>query len=638
VLFGEAWTKPISQDGRQIKRTKRPLVGHPKDQVDPLLNTHAFLNNHYEFFVVITIEHNGVEYTITRSAGPRRKTVKSDSDMEVTLSINDKDSGSILEGDEAQDFIETEILPKNLSRFFFIDGESIQEYRALIASKDENLALRRSIEDILNFPILKRGIPDLDDVGGLYIDNLADLDRSKKRNRRLSEKIKVLSTQIKAKEKMRDTAEKLQKEAVESLEELHDEMEKHGSSEKLIAQRKGTSMIAKSSKGNLERAYQDRRRDNQELWINILQPSLKEAIAEIEPMIRANEEIRENIADLKRDMQYLEGLLEDDSTLCPTCGQHPLPRDAEAKKIDAKELRKLGKTMKGLRVRLNSERELGNQFRALERFVCLSRLGVILEHTNRINETRGRLKESEGTMREIDEALDGIDEEAISKLRVDIRALQREEANHGGKVRRYQNDIDELVSERSGFSRDLIGGEGTAESRVLNRKILALDWIKEIWSGVLDEYSQKTRQDVEKLASDTFRQLTNNPDGFSRMVLNENFGLTVLDAEGLPVQASTPGMMQVAAISLIDALGIMSDIEFPILFDTPGASIDQTHRENIVKHYWTERDSQFIIIPSSGEYRIDEVEEAYDHLIARTWELDFDDKSNKTKVINRVWN
>ena len=97
-------------------------------------------------------------------------------------------------------------------------------------------------------------------------------------------------------------------------------------------------------------------------------------------------------------------------------------------------------------------------------------------------------------------------------------------------------------------------------------------------------------------------------------------------------------MMQVAAISLIDALGTMSDIEFPILFDTPGASIDQTHRENIVKHYWTERDSQFVIIPSSGEYRMDEVEVAYDHLLARTWELDFDDKSNKTKVINRVWN
>ena len=202
VLFGEAWTKPISQDGRQIKRTKRPLVGHPEDQVDPLLNTHAFLSGHYEFFVVITIEHNGVEYTITRSVGPRRKTVKSDSDMEVSLSIKNKDSGSTLEGAEAQDFIESEILPKNLSRFFFIDGESIAEYRALIASKDENLALRRNIEDILNFPILKRGIPDLDGIAGTYIDKLADLDKSKKRNRRLKEKIDDLSEKIKSKEKM----------------------------------------------------------------------------------------------------------------------------------------------------------------------------------------------------------------------------------------------------------------------------------------------------------------------------------------------------------------------------------------------------------------------------------------------------
>ena len=132
--------------------------------------------------------------------------------------------------------------------------------------------------------------------------------------------------------------------------------------------------------------------------------------------------------------------------------------------------------------------------------------------------------------------------------------------------------------------------------------------------------------------------MTNNPEGFSRIILNESFGLTVLDSNELPVQNPTPGMMQVAALSLIDALGLMSNIEFPILFDTPGQSIDQGHRNKIIEHYWKERETQFIIIPSSGEFRAVEVETQYNDLIARTWELDFDSKENKTTVKNRVVN
>ena len=102
------------------------------------------------------------------------------------------------------------------------------------------------------------------------------------------------------------------------------------------------------------------------------------------------------------------------------------------------------------------------------------------------------------------------------------------------------------------------------------------------------------------------------------------------------VPAPSPGAQQVAAISLIDALRRTSDIEFPILFDTPGASIDQEHRDNIVKHFWAKRDVQLVILAHSGEFRPDEVEKQNKKLLARTWELGFDDGINSTIVTPRL--
>ena len=256
----------------------------------------------------------------------------------------------------------------------------------------------------------------------------------------------------------------------------------------------------------------------------------------------------------------------------------------------------------------------------------------------RINKQKGILEEIESKLSAYESAIDNINEDEVAKVREKIKQLESISADCRVRIRRDEKDIEELVSEKSSKNRKVIEAGGTGLLDKLDKKVKIIEWLEEIWTAALDRFSQECRIKVESTASTVFKQLTNNPEGFSKIVLNENFGLTVLDSNDLPVQNPTPGMMQVAAISLIDALGLMSNIEFPILFDTPGQSIDQGHRENIIEHYWSERSTQFIIIPSSGEFRADEVEAKYQKLIARTWELDFDNKENKTTVRNRVTN
>ena len=54
----------------QTKR-RRPLVGHPKDQLDPLLNFQSFLSGNFEFWVRIMFEKDGEILQIMRIADPR---------------------------------------------------------------------------------------------------------------------------------------------------------------------------------------------------------------------------------------------------------------------------------------------------------------------------------------------------------------------------------------------------------------------------------------------------------------------------------------------------------------------------------------------------------------------------------------
>ena len=275
----------------------------------------------------------------------------------------------------------------------------------------------------------------------------------------------------------------------------------------------------------------------------------------------------------------------------------------------------------------------------ISNFKNISRISIINQNSSDIKKLDEEIRIDNRRIDDIESLLDGIDEVGVKKLRVDIR--EQVSIRSKAELRKSQadkkiSDLQILISEST---RGQIGDDGSDEEKILDKKLRLLDWMEGMLSSVLNEYSQTTRIQVERIASDTFMSLTNNPEGLSGLTLNTSFGLTILDHEDFPVSNPTPGMMQCAAISLIDTLGKISNIEFPILFDTPGASIDQTHRDNIVSHYWNNRDVQFVIIPSSGEYRADEVESKYEGIIARTWELEFPKGSpNKTKVRNRMWN
>ena len=634
AMYGEAWTKAIINSKNIEIKKKRPLISSD-ETMNPLLNTYAFQEGEFDLRVRITFDHEGARWTLTRVACEEKNNPRTDKDMRTYLTLYNKEKDEVLDKNLAQDYINT-LLPKDIRRFFFIDGESVNEYRALIASTEENLEIRKNIEDILNFPILKKGIIDLQDVKKIYIDEMAKLAKDTKRNRKLREGIDNYNVLIDEIQLEIIATTKENNKWVKIVTDLEQKIQVHSGSGELIERRRSGQLQRTQKQKELTDSYVQRKRENRDLWLYILEPSLNKVIKNIQPKINKSSEIRHEISSFRNKISYLQNVLKEENLPCSQCGAKPHKRDKKGRREDEENISRMENEVIILEAELTSLDEIKDLNLNLQSYKARSRVDIIFEIEEKLGDIKGRLRNLEDEKEEIDKLLDGINESEIIDLNNELNTSRNSLAYQKNRLINLENELQEHNFERSKKNRDLIGSDGSTESKNIQKKIDILQWVENIWASVLDDYAENTRLLVQKRATDTFMNLTNNPEGYSGLGLNKGFGLRILDSKGRPVASPSPGAQQVAAVSLIDALGQTSDIEFPILFDTPGASIDQQHRDNIIQHFWSKRDVQLIILAHSGEFRPEEVEEKHQSLLARTWELKFDSGANTTTVIPRV--
>lgn len=632
VMYGEAFTKAVMGSDGKESRKRRPLVSSSQED-NPLLNVHSFRAKEYDLMVQIVFSHEGNIWALTRVVAPDTPIVGNDKDLGSFLSLSSKDE--TLEGQHAQDFINN-MLPKDINKFFFIDGESVNEYRALIANTEQNLEIRKNIEDILNFPVLKRGAADLKDVTGRYMTSLSKLSKDTNKNRIRREKIDKLTVEInQAKSYMAETQEEL-KESEKEHDKIESKLGMYKETEKLIERQRGNRKLIAAAKKSLNEKYTSLKKENKDLWLYLFQPKLKEELSKLAPQLEQLSEIRYNISQLNQRSSFLRDAHKGEKTPCSTCLRLPEPRNQEQKKLEIKELNDIGSKIEKLNKSLDKHKQSSELYNSLQQFNTSNRIELAEDYQERLGEIQGEIEQLEEEQNEIKGMLDGLDDKEIDALKNKLRDVQATISSKKGLIGRLENQIELLTKERSENSRSLIGSDGSEESMILKKKIKALETMSRLWDIVSDKYAQETRVVIEEKATETFKSLTNNPDGYEKLELNSGFGLKIIDSDGYVIPAPSPGAQQVVAISLIDALRQTSDIDFPIIFDTPGASIDKEHRDNIIKHFWSKRDTQFIILASSGEFRPDEVEKDNKELLAKTWQLDFNSGVNSTIVTPRL--
>jgi len=144
----------------------------------------------------------------------------------------------------------------------------------------------------------------------------------------------------------------------------------------------------------------------------------------------------------------------------------------------------------------------------------------------------------------------------------------------------------------------------------------------------------KKRDEVASRLTEMYRRLARKEDVVDRIELDEKtYRPRLLDRRGkpMPLHTLSAGEREIYALSLLWALGKASRRELPVVIDTPLARLDSEHRANIVKKYLPTAGPQVVVLSTDTELDREYFQLVEDR-VAVMLHLDFDPASERTAV------
>jgi DNA sulfur modification protein DndD len=127
-------------------------------------------------------------------------------------------------------------------------------------------------------------------------------------------------------------------------------------------------------------------------------------------------------------------------------------------------------------------------------------------------------------------------------------------------------------------------------------------------ANLLNQYTVRLRKNkVHLLQEKTFEmyRMLSSKTGLIKDILidDKNYEIKMIDRNGHEIRKSSlaAGEKEVFALSLLWGLAQTSQLQLPILIDTPLSRLDSTHRDNIINHYFPNAGQQVIILSTDTE-------------------------------------
>lgn len=494
-----------------------------------------------------------------------------------------------------QDYINTTI-PQGITQFFFFDGEKIQE---IAADDHSEVRLKSSLEAALGIQYISRLAEDVlylkQEERKNYIE-VSDEDIQFKESELKREKRKL--------ENKRNELLDLQKELEGFKADKEDAQLRFKAAFSIDPQ--SSEEIKQKEKKRIQLSTRSAQIDNQ--IKNLTEQYLPWAIAgglfdklknqiEKEQNAQRGKYFAENAPELTRQIIYTLDNPE------PITGQ-PLTENQKSK-IERRLLLLLGG--KGNNEEVNkilnlSDRDAAkvlNRIEEIEQSDILQLQDLIAEKEEvdvEINSIQSSLQ-SRGNTESERELFDSLQETMescqiqIGRLSVRISNLQEDITLLETKVREIEADINKLY-ERYDVSKGKAAfiEECDAIANMLNTYIVKL-----------------RKSKIQLLREKTFEmylRLSSKADLIKSIEIDDKtYEMTIKDKNGMVMRKSglSAGEKEVFAISLLWGLAQTSQLNLPIIIDTPLSRLDSVHRDNIVKSYFPYAAKQVIILSTDTE-------------------------------------
>jgi len=578
------------------------LYGEVKDRkgntirLTSLLNHMAFNEDIYQFGVQIHFMHDEKKYRVIRGIKAR---AHKDKAYEEGMTLEMYIDGRIVSEPEHQI---QRILPSDVSRFYFFDGEMLRDYEELLEEDSRAMALLRdSIERVLGVPYFKMARSDLEAVrkkfekerarimrqlGGKDLEELAEVQQM------LQEDLDELDKTIKELNIQKET---LDNQIAENKRKLADMEEVRELANKRLEIEKNIEI----NKRKKESEITERNSIVERLYKTVLGPI---ASTLIEKFGIQSQKALEMYNQKQRALEHADKLKKGiEKSRCAYCGTildekklKELEEELEETKLKIKQLTQVPEP------NLEYEHSKNTLKKMLEDVISSEDLESI---DKRINEYDYEIARLRSELEKVNSKLEHVDAEEPSKLEYIIRTDSQESGRLTGIIETKKEEKIRLLEEKSELDRkiDAIPQE---QLKKLNERIAFTESIRKVFEHAISKFRDEQRTMVEKTATDIFREIRSKKE-FDRLRINDQYGLSIITINNTVLNRSewrSSGEEQLVALSLIGALNKCAQIKAPIFMDTPFGRLDVEHGERVLK-YLPKMSEQIVLLVTDREFR-----------------------------------
>jgi len=593
------------------------LYGVLKSQSERLdyINDKAKREGNGHMMVQLTFEQSGKNYQVTRTVDTGGNG-KPEEDFTVLVNgVVSKAPSSVID----------DVLPKDASQFFFFDGEEIKKYTSL----ENPEATMKAIELVLGIPAIRNAI---DHVETIIKSTKKKLDEEEGRDKNAA----ALSKEVNGYDDEVDRIEKDLKDLEEQKVKLsiwNDKIEKDLHENEAAQESLGKMNKNKSEISHLTEKFEEqtvlRMSELALLPFALLRGRLNDAL---ESRLREKGKYQSRLQDesrLEGAIQFLKSLEPGESCACGT-------------RIGAPEEIFINKQIENYTKRLSSLGKTTDMdlvgLQRLER--AMGRIDAIKlqlpEIATRVRGIQGDIDDLAAENKKLEEKLHGIDEREIKELNKKRDSVRDQLTKIVGSIDWNEGLLKNTKVKRAQKQREL--DRVSPKTAVSSRLAREIDLTKDVGKALM-EYLESTVEDkrgrIQDETSEVHRMLTNKPQVYSSVRINDDYTFSLVDKEGKTVsnEGISPGEKEILALSFIAGLNRSTDKEAPIVMDTPFARLDNVHKTNVLK-FLRNLGDQVVILSTDQDINASNIG-TIEPYIGKKLEIKYDMKT-KTSVISEV--
>ena len=560
------------------------------ENLKDLININAQQEGIYRAAVSIFATHGGSKIEITRIIEPRGKLAGQPKSKDLKSKLNLVKDGCPLNVsvEEKVDFINS-IVHEDAAQYFFFDGEKINDYSTASGSK-----YKEAIARILGIKEIENAIEDLCIIKKEF-EKERDNWVSKKESYR--DVLKKKNEIVKEIDKLNELIINYEKEidvARETIQKNEDELKKFKDIREKVEKKQNLSKEIDVFLSKL-----DEQRNLREECFKANATLILAAIAFGKFKQGNDQAATENyISSAVKD--HLLYLIK--QPVC-VCGE-----TLDDYRIQAIRTYIDKNFVSDERVLLEKERE--NLFNACEKYreKGIESKAEYLLLSKGIYDLTVQLADKKRELQELKKDINLFNEEAGEKLTNENAKL--EEKISECTIRKtekqvlYKQEKEKLTNLETQLARY---SQTDKEGQICQRKLETTEKIEEVFSLYKENLLEEKRIFVEQFATEVFKKITNNPQKYKGIRINNDYSLLLELTDGetyqiKPGSALNPstGQSKVISLSYIAGLNKSSDYIAPIIIDNPLGLFSEEHRVAITK-YLPNFGKQVVFMVSTGD-------------------------------------